>query len=128
MSDASGSSSLRGLPAFWATIFGGAGVLHFALPKFFDTMVPEDLPGGQRAWTLGSGVVELGLSAAILHPTTRPKMGKPAALFLLGVLPGNVKMALDWQENEKMSPILKAGAWGRVLMQLPMIASVNKIR
>lgn len=72
--------------------------------------------------------MELGLAAAILHPSTRPKIGKVAAVFLVGVLPGNVKMALDWQENEKMSPILKAGAWARVVAQIPMIASVNKIR
>lgn len=121
-------NGVDGRSAFWATIFGGAGVLHFAIRNFYDGLVPEDLPGEQKYWTWGSGIMELGLAAAILHPATRPKMGKPAALFLVGVLPGNVKMALDWQKDEKKGLILTAGAWGRVVGQIPMIASVVKIR
>ena len=29
----------------------GMGVLHFAAPKPFDTIVPEELPGTQRFYT-----------------------------------------------------------------------------
>lgn len=121
-------TSLRGRPALWATVFGAAGVLHVVRPQFFDPLVPQELPGGQRVWTLGSGVVELGLSAAILNPGTRRKIGRPAALFLVGVLPGNVKMALDWQRSKKMSPVMKVGAWVRVVAQVPMIVSASRIR
>ncbi|HJC84049.1 MAG TPA: hypothetical protein H9751_00565 [Candidatus Corynebacterium faecigallinarum] len=119
---------MRGRPALWATVFGAAGVLHVVRPQFFDSLVPQELPGGQRVWTLGSGVVELGLSAAILNPATRRKIGRPAALFLVGVLPGNVKMALDWQRSKKMSPVMKVGAWVRVVAQVPMIVSASRIR
>ena len=51
--------------AVWATVFGVAGVLHFAQPKPFDGLVPEGLPGSPRFYTYASGVAELALSAVI---------------------------------------------------------------
>ena len=51
--------------AVWATVFGVAGVLHFAQPKPFDGLVPEGLPGSPRFYTNASGVAELVLSAVI---------------------------------------------------------------
>ena len=45
----------------WAGVFGFAGVMHFAQPKPFDTLIPPELPGGRRLWTYGSGAVELAL-------------------------------------------------------------------
>lgn len=113
--------------AVWATVFGGAGVLHFARHRFFDSIVPEELPGEQKYWTWGSGVLELALAAAIANPSTRAAAARPAALFLLGVWPGNIKMAVDWQRSKKTSALMKAGAWARVAAQVPMIASVAKL-
>lgn len=112
----------------WATVFGGAGVLHFAAHSSFDPLVPEQLPGEQRYWTWGSGVLELALAAAIANPSTRARAALPAAAFLAGVLPGNVKMALDWQKDGRKSRLLTVGAWARVAGQLPMIASVLRLR
>src|SRR5689334_18441987 len=34
----------------------GMGVLHFAVPKPFDSIVPAELPGDARFYTLASGV------------------------------------------------------------------------
>ena len=113
--------------AVWATVFGGAGVLHFARRRVFDSIVPEELPGEQRYWTWGSGVLELALAAAIANPSTRAAAARPAAVFLLGVWPGNIKMAVDWQRSDKMSALMKAGAWVRVAAQVPMIASVSRL-
>lgn len=113
--------------AVWATVFGGAGVLHFAQHRFFDALVPAELPGEQKYWTWGSGVIELGLSAAIANPSTRAAAATPASLFLLGVWPGNIKMALDWQRSTKKSPLMKAGAWARVAAQVPMIVSTSRL-
>ncbi|AGP31785.1 DoxX family protein [Corynebacterium terpenotabidum] len=113
--------------AVWASVFGGAGVLHFAVRPFYDTLVPEQLPGEAKYWTWGSGVLEFALAAAIANPGTRKKAARPAAAFLLGVLPGNVKMALDWQKDDRKSPALKAGGWARVALQFPMIASVLRV-
>lgn len=114
--------------AVWATVFGGAGVLHFAQRRFFDGLVPEELPGERKYWTWGSGVLELGLAAAIVIPGTRAVIGTPAAWFLAGVWPGNIKMALDWQRSSRTSTLMKVGAWARVAAQVPMIASVRRLR
>ncbi len=111
----------------WATVFGGAGVLHFAQRRFYDSLVPEELPGEQKYWTWGSGVVELALAAAIANPSTRAAAATPATLFLLGVWPGNIKMALDWQGSGKKSTLMKIGGWARVAGQVPMILSTRKL-
>lgn len=112
----------------WAGVFGAAGVLHFVRPEVFDNLVPEELPGTQRGWTYGSGVAELGLSAAMLStfvkPEWRPAVGKTAAAFLLGVWPGNIKMAWDWR-NKPAKP--RAIAFARVPLQVPMIRGVLKL-
>jgi uncharacterized membrane protein len=114
--------------ALWASVFGGAGVLHFAQRRIFDSLVPEELPGERRYWTWGSGVMELMLAAAIIRPTSRAQVGTPAAWFLAGVWPGNIKMACDWQRDDRKSTAMKVGAWARVIAQAPMIASVRKLK
>lgn len=114
--------------AVWVTVFGGAGILHFRARRFYDTLIPEQLPGEARYWTWGSGLVEFGLAAAIANPTTRATAGKAAAAFLVGVLPGNVKMALDWQSDDRKSTAMKVGGWVRVGAQLPMIVSALRLR
>ena len=113
--------------AVWSVVFGGAGVLHFAARRLYDTLIPGRLPGGAKLWTLGSGLVEFGLAAAIACPGTRARAAKPAAVFLVGVLPGNVKMALDWQADDRRSTAMKVGGWIRVAAQLPMIVSVLRL-
>lgn len=122
----SGSDAARA--AVWSTVFGGAGVLHFGARRFYDTLIPEQLPGEARYWTWGSGLVEFGLAAAIANPKTRAKVAGPAAAFLVGVLPGNVKMAMDWQVDDRKSTVMKIGGWARVAAQLPMIISVLRLR
>lgn len=56
-----------GLAALLAT----TGVLHLAVPKPFDRIVPRSLPGSPRTWTYLSGVAELAVAAAVAHPRTR---------------------------------------------------------
>ena len=126
--DSTTSRTERARAAVWATVFGGAGALHFGARRFYDTLIPEQLPGEAKLWTWGSALVEFGLAAAIANPKTRAKAAKPAAVFLVGVLPGNVKMALDWQADDRKSTAMKIGGWARVAAQLPMIASVLRLR
>lgn len=103
-----------GLAALLAT----SGVLHFAKPKPFDTIVPRGLPGKPRTWTHLSGVAELGVAAALTHPRTRQAGGLAAAALFAAVFPANVKMAYDWREA---SPAKRAIAYGRLPLQLPLI-------
>jgi uncharacterized membrane protein len=108
-----------------AGVLGTMGVLHFAVPKPFDGLIPRSLPGSRRAWTYGSGVAELAVAAAVAVPRTRRLGGLAAALLFLGVFPGNVKMAVD----ARRAPLpRRAIAWARLPLQWPLIAWALKVR
>ena len=102
-----------------SAFLGSAGAMHFVVPKFYDAMIPEPCPGSRRTWTYGSGVAEIGVAAAIVLPRTRRSGGLAAALLFAGVLPGNVKMALDARKSD--SAAFRAGTILRLPMQLPLI-------
>ena len=62
-----------------AALLAGAGATHFAVPKFYDAMIPEPLPGTPRMWTYGSAMVEIATAAAVAAPPTRRTGGLAAA-------------------------------------------------
>ncbi|WP_295625400.1 hypothetical protein [uncultured Corynebacterium sp.] len=103
------------------------GTLHFPpkTAKVVDRLIPDFLPGPKRAWTVGSGVLEVGTAAALMIPATR----RPAAVVATGLLTalwvGNIKMAWDWRDK---SPKSKAIAYGRLPMQIPLIAAAWSLR
>lgn len=102
----------------------GMGVLHFAAPKPFDSIIPEELPGSARFYTYASGVAELGAGALLLIPRTR-KLGALAAIAVyIGVLPGNINMVRLWKD--KPLP-MQIGAIARLPLQIPMITQALKI-
>jgi uncharacterized membrane protein len=102
-----------------AALLTTTGVLHFAVPRPFDTIVPGRLPGGPRTWTYLSGAAELGVAALVAHPRTRAFGGLAAAGLFAAVFPANVKMARDWRNAP---PAWRAVAYGRLPLQLPLIA------
>jgi uncharacterized membrane protein len=103
----------------------GMGVLHFAAPKPFDSIVPAELPGNARFYTLASGVAEAATGALLLVPRTR-RIGALAAIALfVGVFPANVNQVRLWWG--KGWP-LRIGALARLPLQVPMITSALKIR
>jgi uncharacterized membrane protein len=102
----------------------GMGVLHFAVPKPFDAVVPAELPGGARFYTLASGVAEAATGAMLLAPRTR-RVGALAAIALfVGVFPANVNMVRLWWG--KGWPV-RIGAIARLPLQVPMITQALKI-
>jgi uncharacterized membrane protein len=101
-----------------------SGVLHFARPEPFDTIVPRSLPGKPRTWTYVSGVAELAVAAALANPRTRRAGGVAAAALFAAVFPANVKMAYDWRGA---SPVKRAVAYGRLPLQLPLIGWALKV-
>lgn len=102
----------------------GMGALHLACPAPFDGLIPRVLPGPARAWTLGSGVAELGVGALLLHPRTRRSGGWAAAALFVGVWPGNVTMA--WRAR-RASPARRAAAIVRLPLQLPLIGAALRV-
>jgi uncharacterized membrane protein len=102
-----------------AVLLGAAGVTHFAKPTPYDAIVPRALPGKPRTWTYVSGAAELAVAAAVAAPKTRKVGGLLAAGLFAAVFPANVKMAVDYRNR---GPRAKAIAWGRLPLQLPLIA------
>ena len=101
-----------------AALLATSGVLHFARPRPFDTIVPHRLPGRPRTWTYLSGAAELAVAAAVAHPRTRALGGLGAAGLFAAVFPANVQMAVDWRHA---SPGRRAVAYGRLPLQVPLV-------
>ena len=101
------------------------GIGHFAAPKPFDTIVPAELPGSPRFYTLASGVAEVGVGGLLLVPRTR-RFGAAAAVALfLAVFPANINMVRLWWN--KPLP-MRLAAMARLPFQVPMIVQAVKIR
>lgn len=89
--------SQRALAAFWIV----AGSNHFAMPKVYESIMPDYLPA-HRELVFWSGVAEIVGGVAVISPATR----RLARWWLLGVLaavyPANVHMALHPERYEKV--------------------------
>ena len=110
-----------------ATLLGGSGVLHFAAPKPYDSIVPPALPGSARTWTYVSGVAELVIALALVVPRFRRLGGLLAALLFIGVFPANVQMAVDYQRSGKPLPA-RLIAFGRLPLQVPLVLWALRVR
>jgi uncharacterized membrane protein len=82
-------------PYLLTALLAVAGASHLVRPELYDGLVPPLLPGTARAWTLGSGVVELLVASAVAAPRTRRAGGLAAAALFVAVFPGNVWMAVE---------------------------------
>ena len=101
------------------------GVGHFAAPKPFDTIVPPELPGNPRFYTLASGVAEVSVGGLLLVPQTR-RLGATAAVALfLAVFPANINMVRMWRD--KPLP-MRLAALARLPLQVPMVVQALRIR
>lgn len=109
-----------------AALLTGAGATHFAIPAVYDAMIPEPLPGSPRTWTLGVGAAEIAVGLAVAVPATRGPAGLAAAALFAGVLPANVKTALDARTSS--STPYRVGTILRLPAQLPLIAWALHVR
>jgi len=93
------------------------GTLHFLVPKAFVRLIPSWL-GDARRWVYASGVAELTSGALLLSPRTKRAGGFAAAATIVGVFPGNIKMAIDaGRPNTAASWV----AWARLPWQAPLV-------
>lgn len=100
------------------------GTLHFVVPKPFDSIVPDSLPGSARFWTYVSGAVELGLAGLLARPSTRRTGGALAAAFFVAVLPANVKAVRLYRDK----PLLRAVMIARLPLQIPLVTEALAAR
>lgn len=101
-----------------AGAFLASGVVHLVRPEVFEPLVPRALPA-RREIILGSGAVELACAAGLLTRQSWAPMASSA--LLVAVWPGNVTMAVAWQRSAKVSAPMKAVAWARLPLQVPLI-------
>ncbi len=114
----SATDRTAGIARFMGVGITVAGVMHFANPKFFDAIVPPDLPPSQRFWTYASGVAELVVGPMLLVPRWR-RVGAVAAIALfLAVYPANLYMAWDWRDRSLGERLV---AYARLPLQFVLI-------
>ena len=87
-----------------AALFVVAGVLHFAIPRSYESIVPPYLPA-RRFLVYLSGACELAGGVGLLVPRTRRAAALGLIALLAAVFPANVQMLaaavaagkLQWQ-------------------------------
>jgi uncharacterized membrane protein len=104
--------------------FVASGTVHLVRPEAFEPLMPDVVPA-HREVIYASGVAELLCAAGMLHPRTRRIAGLASAAVLVGVLPGNIKMALDALKTRNQT--YKAISLARLPLQLPMIRAALKV-
>jgi uncharacterized membrane protein len=108
-----------------AALLAVAGTTHFAIPHFYDAIVPRRLPGSPRAWTLVSGVAELACAVAVARPRTRRLGATAAAILFVAVFPANIQMAMDWRGRPMPERLV---AYGRLPLQIPLVIWALRVR
>jgi uncharacterized membrane protein len=102
----------------------GMGVLHFVAPKPFDTIVPAELPGSARFYTLASGVAEAATGAMLIAPRTRRVSALAAVALYISVFPANINsVRVMW--NKGLAA--RVGTIARLPLQIPMITQALKV-
>jgi uncharacterized membrane protein len=117
---------MKPLRALLAAFFGGAGVLHFTRPRFYEAIVPPSLASRKREIVAISGVAEVVGGALVLHPASR-RLGRWWLLaLLLAVFPANVHMAVNPEQVEGLDlrKMPRWALWARLPLQPLMMAWV----
>jgi len=86
------------LALFWI----GAGVNHFANPRFYEQIVPPPLQDNAKLVVQASGVAEIAGGAAVLVPGVRRLSGVYLIGLLLAIFPANLYMAREPERFKKM--------------------------
>jgi uncharacterized membrane protein len=93
-----------------------AGVMHFVIPRTYESIVPAWLPA-RKAVVYASGVAEIAGGAAILHERTRRAGAHFSIATLLAIFPANLHMAL----HPERFPVPRRALYARLPVQLLFI-------
>src|SRR4051812_10790449 len=104
--------------------FLASGAVHLVRPQTFEPLMPAAVPA-HREVIYVSGVAELLCAAGLLHPRTRKLAGWTSAALLVGVFPGNLKMAADAMRTRNTT--FKAVSLARLPLQVPLIRAAVKV-
>lgn len=101
-------------------LLGGSGVLHFATPKPFASIVPDAM-GDPLPWVYASGAAEIACAAGLVVPRTRRVAGLATAALFVAVFPANVQMAVDALRSDRASTAYQVGTVARLPVQVPLV-------
>lgn len=104
--------------------FLASGTVHLVRPQTFEPLMPDVVPA-HREVIYASGVAELVCAAGLLHPRTRRLAGWASAALLVGVFPGNLKMAADALKTRNRA--FKTAALARLPLQVPLIRAALRV-
>lgn len=103
-------------------ILGGSGILHFAIPKPYEKIVPPQF-GDARKLVYASGVAEFVCAGLLASPRSRRLGGLASAALFVAVFPANIYSV----KVLGPSRILRAGAIARLPLQWPLITSALRV-
>ncbi len=97
-------------------VFIFAGLMHFVIPRAYESIVPDYLPA-HRALVYASGVAEIAGGVGALAPRTRRMASWWSILTLIAVFPANIHMAL----HHDRYPTVRGGR-AALIARLPLQA------
>jgi uncharacterized membrane protein len=97
-----------------AAFFIGAGVNHFASPRFYEAIVPPRLQADAKTVVQLSGVAEIAGGLGVLLPWTRRASGLSLVALLAAVFPANLYMA---QNPERFGKLPRWALFARLPLQ-----------
>jgi uncharacterized membrane protein len=103
--------------------FIGAGLMHFARPRWYRAIMPRSLPA-HRELVAASGAAEIAGGALVLGRGTARVGGWWLIATLIAVFPANVSMALRSEEFPRFPP---AALWARLPLQGVFLAWVWRV-
>jgi len=107
--------------AFLAGIFTVSGILHFAKPKPYVSIVPKPLPYKSEL-VMASGVAELACAVLLVNPATRRLGGRLSSWLLVAVFPANIQMTVSAYQKSTTPAWYRLATVLRLPLQAPMIA------
>jgi uncharacterized membrane protein len=100
-----------------------AGLLHFVIPKTYESIVPHYLPA-HRELVYASGVAEMVGGAGLMYEPTRRWAGWWLIATLVAVFPANLNMALHPDRYKDSIPGGEVALVARLPFQFVFIAWV----
>ncbi len=117
-------------PPLWvplALLLAGSGVLHFAKPAPFASIVPRQL-GDPLPWVYASGIAEFACAAGLALARTRRQAALATALLFVAVFPANVQMAVSALKSERASTTTQVLSVVRLPLQVPLVLWALTVR
>jgi uncharacterized membrane protein len=106
--------------ALTGATFAAAGLLHFAKPRVYESIMPDYLPA-HRELVLASGLAELAGGAGLLADRTARPAGWWLIATMVAVFPANVHMALHPERHRRIPPW---ALWVRLPLQAAIVAQI----